>query len=498
MLLSLMFVNSFFKGKSSYAKTFGALCLSLQIYLLGYLLEINTDTLKQMLFWNQIQYFGIPFFPTLWLLVSMQYTGRGKKYRKLKGILLFIIPCMTFLVRLTNNWHHLYYKRIELQQIKDLELMFLTKGPWYFIQMGYVLITLVICTWFYFQRYSKSIGDEKIQFKILLTASTLPYISLILVSTNLGGIGIDYTAIILPPCVLMIHLAMSRYNFLEIKLLGRERVFENSLAGLILLNRFYRVVDYNNASVHFAGWFSITIKEEQMEILLKDQEELLKNIKNLEEKIFHLLVEDEDHYVYMGVREIKNKQEIVGYLVTLEDVTERELLRKRLIEMASIDELSGLNNRRRFRESAEEILQRARRYQENVSVLMMDIDYFKKVNDSYGHQVGDAVIKEFAKMLSTVFRGTDIIGRMGGEEFAVIMLHIEMDNAYQKAEIFRESIEHKTMVFGQHQVKITVSIGISVFGEKAQNLDTLINLADNALYEAKRQGRNRTIISESP
>lgn len=498
MLLSLLFVNSFLKSKSSYAKALGLLSIVLQFYLLGYLMEINSESLRAMIFWNKVQYLGIPFFPALWLTVSMFYTGRGRYLQGLGGFIVFAVPLATFIVRLTNDWHHLYYKKIELQHYLGMKLMLLSKGPWYLVQTVYVLIILVLCTLFYFQRYRKSAGYERMQFRLLLIGSVLPYIALVLGITNIGGVGIDYTALILPPCILLINLALMRYNFLEIKVLARDRVFEDGAAGLILLNRFYRIVDFNMAGIHFFKWFGVQItKEEQLDLLLKDRQDLLESIKCSEEKIFHLVVGEEAKYVSVNVKDIQNEEEKVGLLIKLEDVTEHELLRRRLIEMASTDELSGLNNRRSFRENAEEAFKRALRYHEHVAVLMMDIDYFKNINDTYGHLAGDAVIRDFSVMLSDAFRGTDIVGRMGGEEFAVVMLNTDAIEACKKAEHFRQTLERKNIVFGQLQARITVSIGVAEFSVGTPDLDVLLNHADRALYEAKRKGRNCVVVDEA-
>lgn len=494
MLLSFIFVNSFLRGKSSYAKVLGVLSLAIQIYLLGYLMEINVGSLNQMLFWNQIQYLGIPFYPALWLTVSLLYTGREKYLKGYRGIAIFAIPLITYILHLTNNWHHLYYKNVELQQFKGIKLMLLTKGPWYLVQTVYILAALVLCTWFYFQRYRKSTGDEKIQFRILFIASVLPYLALILDMVNTGGLSFDYAALILPPCVLLISLALTRYNFLEIKVLARERVFEDSAEGLLLLNRFFKVVDFNTASIRFFSLFGAEIKEERLDILLKDQQELLDCIRRAEEKVFHRVVGGDERYISISIKEVQNKEHEAGLLITFEDVTERELLRRRLIEMASTDELSGLNNRRRFRECAEEAFHYAQQYQTPLSVLMMDIDYFKKVNDSFGHQIGDVVIRNFSEMLVSVFGESNIVGRMGGEEFAVILPDVFMQQAYEQAEFFRQAVEKKIMIFGQWQVKVTVSIGVTEYNEKIPTLDTLMNQADSAMYDAKHEGRNRTMV----
>ena len=153
LFLSFLFVYSFVRGKSNHARVMGLLSLCLQIYLLGYLLEINTNQLSEMIFWNQIQYFGIPFFPALWLVISLLYTGRIDYIKGYRLIIIFIIPILTFIIRITNNVHFLYYKTLEIQTNGEFSSLYLTKGPWYLVQMIYVLITLVLCTYFYYHRY---------------------------------------------------------------------------------------------------------------------------------------------------------------------------------------------------------------------------------------------------------------------------------------------------------------------------------------------------------
>lgn len=494
LLLSFLFVYSFVRGRSTHAKVMGILSLCLQVYLLGYLVEINVNTLSEMYFWNQIQYFGIPFFPALWLLISLLYTGRGNYLKSFNLILIFIIPILTFFIRLTNDYHFLYYKSVELQNFGDFNTMFLTKGPWYLVQMIYVFVALVLCTWFYYQRYRKSSGNERMQFSLLLFASTLPYIALILVFVNWGGIGIDYTAIILPPCIFLINVALTKYNFLDIKNLARERVFEDSSIGFILLNRLNRVIDYNQMSSVLFNLFGISLKEGNINKLLENETLILECIKNSSQNVFYRNVNNKDYFINISVKEIKNKEEIIGQLITIVDVTERETLKNSLLEMANTDVLSGLNNRRRFRECAEEAFNRAQRYNQNLSVLMMDIDLFKAINDAYGHSTGDLVIQAFSKLLSENFRSTDIVGRMGGEEFSVVLINCDTETAFLKAEQFRKQVESFPIIIEDNLINVNVSIGVSSLKDELVTLDTIINRADHALYNAKEQGRNKTVI----
>lgn len=497
LLLSYLFVNSFSRGRTSYAKALGALSLALQIYLLGYMMEINATTLEDMLFWNQVQYFGIPFFPAFWLVVSILYTGRGKWLQGFGNLVVYAIPILTFIMRTTNQWHGLYYTNVEHIYIGDFQTLHLTKGPFYYVQMAYVLVALILCTWMFFKRYQSSVGEEKIQFRLLLIASILPYIALLVGTFNLSGYGIDFTALILPPSTYLINVALTRYNFLEISVLARERVFAESEFGLVLVNRFNFIVDYNEKSIEYLNWFGISRKEIPLEELLTNQQDLLKSILKSENKVFQLLVNEEVKFMSVKIREFQNSQKGLGKLVSFEDITERESLKLRLIEMASTDALSGLNNRRRFLECANDLYQRATRYDERLSVLMLDIDYFKKVNDTYGHYVGDGIIKAFSEALSAVFRESDIVGRMGGEEFAVIMINTNAKDAHDKAEYFRKLIENERITVDNQNLQITVSIGVAELSTKMQNMDTLINNADDALYLAKALGRNRTVVYSS-
>lgn len=495
MLLSYLFVYSFSRGKSNYAKALGTLSLSIEIYLLGYLMEINATQLSEMIYWNQIQYLGIPFFPALWLVVSILYTGREHVLNAFGWFLIFIVPVITFIARATNDLHGLYYTEISLTVSSGTPLMFLSKGPLYVLQMAYVLVTLLLCTWFYYKRYKYSEGDDKMQFKLLLAASVLPYLALLMVAINFGGTGIDFTAIILPPCVFLINLALTRYNFLEITGLAREKVFEDSPDGLMLINRNDQIVSYNPSSQTYLSWFDIVIDQKNINQLLSKHKDLLNNINFEKEEIYCLPVNQEERFVCVNVKSVHNRQEVVGALITFVDVTEKEKLKQKLINMAGTDELSGLNNRRKFTEHAKDAFNRAVRYQEHICVLMMDIDFFKKINDAYGHQTGDEVIREFSNMLKSIFRGSDIIGRMGGEEFAVVLLNSSLDSAYQKAESFRKSVEDQVMYIGELEVKTTVSIGVARFDMFTLSLDALINQADRALYLAKNSGRNQTKIA---
>ena len=158
--------------------------------------------------------------------------------------------------------------------------------------------------------------------------------------------------------------------------------------------------------------------------------------------------------------------------------------------LAVTDELTNINNRRHFFKLAFSEFYRARRYARPLSVLMIDIDFFKKTNDQYGHAIGDIVLQEIARLCQTTLRDLDIIGRYGGEEFIVLLSETELDDAQAIAERLREKVQNAKISTPKGDLRVTVSIGVAGDNTEATNLLEMIESADAAMYEAKEAGRN--------
>ncbi len=177
-----------------------------------------------------------------------------------------------------------------------------------------------------------------------------------------------------------------------------------------------------------------------------------------------------------------------------------ELMRTR--ELALQDELTGLANRRSLEQMLVSEVDRAQRHARPLSILMIDIDRFKAVNDSHGHRAGDEVLRELARLLADKLRSIDRAARYGGEEFFVLMPDTPVDEARRVAERIRGSIEAHTFVVDPEDdeppigLRLTVSAGVAGLPENAETLAGLVEGADRALYEAKRQGRNRVLVAE--
>jgi len=177
---------------------------------------------------------------------------------------------------------------------------------------------------------------------------------------------------------------------------------------------------------------------------------------------------------------------------------ENHQVRDELERQAHSDYLTGLDNRRHFLGQAEIELARTLRYERGLSILMIDIDHFKQVNDTYGHKVGDIVLQKFASVCRATLRNIDIIGRIGGEEFAVLLPEAGQEQAMDAAERLRAALAGAQVKLDSGlPLHFTVSLGVVTLEEKDTNIDILLNQADQALYRAKSQGRNQVCLYQS-
>jgi len=169
-----------------------------------------------------------------------------------------------------------------------------------------------------------------------------------------------------------------------------------------------------------------------------------------------------------------------------------------LQEMANRDGLTGLYNHRYFHEQLSQDFLRARRYHETISCVLLDIDFFKKFNDTYGHQTGDVVLRALSEVIERSIRESDLAARYGGEEFALIMYHTDKAAATEAAERLRQMVEDHEVKDNGNVLHVTISVGVATFPhEKIHDAKELIEFADQALYKAKENGRNRVEAYES-
>lgn len=207
---------------------------------------------------------------------------------------------------------------------------------------------------------------------------------------------------------------------------------------------------------------------------------------------------DQQPYYYWSVKVplMRENGDIYAVLGMSTDMTERKRLEDELLRLATTDELTNLYNRRHFFQVSEQTLNRSRRYHEPLALLMCDIDFFKHINDTFGHPTGDLVLQKIAEIIRQTLRDTDIAGRIGGEEFAILLVQTSLEHAEEVAERLRQRIENSQILLDDgHLVPLTISIGVATPVYPLETLATLLQHADQALYKAKRGGRNQVYLA---
>jgi len=182
--------------------------------------------------------------------------------------------------------------------------------------------------------------------------------------------------------------------------------------------------------------------------------------------------------------------------IAVHDVTETVTFEQKLMEMNLKDALTGIHNRRSLEISLKEEIERHKRYGNPLSLIMFDIDFFKKVNDTYGHQCGDFILQQISATIQKSIRSHDILARYGGEEFCCLLPETSLEAAVNLAERFRQNIAQKPYRYQDKRVEVTISLGVSTLTEEATTAEMLLKKADKGLYAAKHAGRNRVVFEK--
>jgi len=181
---------------------------------------------------------------------------------------------------------------------------------------------------------------------------------------------------------------------------------------------------------------------------------------------------------------------LIGSLVLGSDITERKRMEEQLTYIATHDTLTGLPNRFLFDDRLSLAMAHAHRKKQKLTVMMFDLDWFKNINDSLGHRIGDKLLQAVGSRLRSFLRESDTIARMGGDEFLLLLPEIaRVEDAIKVAQKILEEIR-EPFVVDKHKLNITVSIGIAIFPNDGEDIDTLVSHADIAMYRVKKAGRN--------
>lgn len=484
-------VRSLAVFKTDISKSFFSLCICIAIYSIGYGMELSSRELEQMLMWNSVKYIGLPFIPAFWVILALQYTNREHFFRPMVKSAIFAEPAVTLIMRYTNNWHHLFYSSVKVVT-GAFPVLFVEKGPWYLIHGVFMSFCVLFSCHLFILQLKRSSGKIRNQCIIMSVASVLPWLTYFPNVLNLSPYAIDLGPFVGSISCLLFFVALFKYDFLDLKPLARDQVFKYAKEGLIVLDRDFRIVEFNNAAANILETLKDTSISKNIQTVFpgKGLIDAILSGKEIPYKVKHH--DNEKHYTLRTSEVFDKKGNSVGFYINITDVTDFIFTLNCLEELASVDELTKIYNRRCFFEQSARELEKARRKEDDLSLIILDIDFFKKINDEYGHQAGDTVLQHISEICLSCIRSIDILGRYGGEEFIVFLPHTPLKDAVIIAHRIKESIENAEIPYGGKVIKVTASFGVTGMRMvKDETLDGFLKTADDALYEAKSGGRNQ-------
>ena len=483
-----LFIYSIFQNRNKIATIFSFLCMAMTIYTFFYGLELMSTSVETIRFFLKLEYFGVVFLPILWFQLAYRFYYK-KSFDLKKMFSSFIIPFVMLLASSTNDYHNLVYKSVTINKFNNLYLAHLEKGIFY---LGYVVYTytmIFLGQILFYKAWKKSKNIRKTQALVFFLGSLVPvFFSILYLAGKTPG-NIDPMPLSYAIFSILCYIAIFKFEFLEMKEIVREISFEQINEGILVVDEQNRMVDFNlmaQKTFPFLNPDNIGINIEMFPKDIFSQSKLFYEVKYQGRSY-----EFRASFIY-------EKEKNIGKIYIFTDISEKKAMIGKLQYNAKYDFLSKVYNRHELFELAEIELYKSYRYKRKLAFLMIDIDYFKKINDTYGHIVGDSVIMRLAKICKSRLRPSDIIGRYGGEEFLILLTEISPSDAVKLAEEIREKIEKLEIKLNNNKIKFTISIGVRYYkGDKKYSLIEIIDTADKALYTAKQNGRNRVEVFEA-
>jgi len=492
-MMTLYIVVYSFRKKTSISSTFALTCLCIAIYSFGYAMEINSQSLHTMLFWNGLQYLGLPFIGAFWVIMALKYTNKHQILDSpvfKSGV--FLIPFITFILRLTNEFHHFYYTSVSYDAGELFPVLHLEKGPWYLVNFLYYGVCFITSNYLFFSQYRRSSGVIRKQCILMFIASVLPWISMILDLLNLSPYGIDFGPFTTTIACVLFLLALFRFRLFDLTPLAKDKIFEFTQDGLVILDADFNILEYNPAASQIIPCLRPKSIGVDIRNVLGAGHIISQAITEAKTKQYDIVLDDKKSYYSVNASDIRGESnELLGKIITITDVTKYVEIMDKLNQLATKDDLTGVYNRRHFFERSIYELERVKRNHGSLSLIIIDLDNFKQINDTFGHPAGDRALVEVSGQIQRHIRAVDLLARFGGEEFVILLPDTSLEDAVNTAERIRINIEALEIFYDDHKIHVSSSFGVTgINSVNQEDLSIFLKKADQALYKAKEDGRN--------
>lgn len=441
---------------------------------------------------SKLAYLGIVLTPLAWFHFALTYGRQALKVPKSVTYLTVVVPLLTLGCVWTNDWHHLFWTNWTLVESQDYTGLVMERGLWFTIHALYCYGLLIAAT----AILIFSLTQFKLKMQGIVAAIGAPMIVVLANIYSLSSYNpspwLDFTTLGFFIAILILDRGILAEGLLEKIPVVRDRVVELLKDPIVVVSHDGAIIDANQSAID--AWaskgngilqkpISSVIEHLPLAQVIDPAEN---SIVTIDQRAFEVaatpLSESTTSHIALLFRDVTERQE-----------TERQLreVTSRLDRMAHTDVLTNLFNRRYFIDRLEEEFDRISRHGANMSVLIYDLDHFKRINDTYGHDVGDRVLQAVSKVTNQVKRSTDIACRLGGEEFALLLPETDKNGAIKLAQRLRREIENFPYRENAHEsLTVTASVGVATITKIGADPQAILKTADRALYKAKNGGRN--------
>jgi len=462
------------------------------IYCFGSSEEILQTSLGAAMFWIHVQYLGISWIPALWVLLARRHHGM-----KSRLWILLAIPSVTFLAQWTNSLHGLFYHSVSFLPRPPFWIVAVDRGPISWLYLAYLYGASLYGAWFYISKINTSGRIYRTQSYLFAGSSIPPLAGYLIYLLGWSPWNLDVAPFLLALSVLMAYLAVIEFEFFDLVPKARSLVFNSMRDAVVVIDMQCRLVELNAAARALLPGLrsmdrgsdvtAVLYKPYGLEHLLCDSGHKVEIQISVEEKIKNFEVQ--------ALPLIASEHQF-GWAILFSDITESARLLLELRRDAQTDELTGVANRRCFVGAIETECQRALRHKAVYSVIILDLDHFKDINDRYGHAAGDSVLSAVAQCILSCLRHIDLMSRYGGDEFAILLPETRTFGALEVAERIRGVIASTGVESGGKTIHLTASLGVATHDpQRSTDWVPLLDEADHALYRAKAEGRNRVARS---
>ncbi|NTW28553.1 MAG: diguanylate cyclase [Coriobacteriia bacterium] len=481
-------------------------------------MEISVLEVAGHVLWSKIAYFGATTVGVFLLLFAVEFAGTGRLLTRKRIAGLFVVPALSIVAVFTNDWHHLIWTRFSFDA-PGHNILTYHHGLLYWVITVYGFAVVAVATAVLIDFAVRNKGLYRRQSFGIVIATLIPWVAIIAYDFLPGAWpGLD-PGVFLALTGILLTFGLVRFKLLDLIPVARDALIERMVEGLLVVDEVGRIVDVNPAARRLLHIGDGSLIGTAVEDLLPSWPGLVSRLASatpVDEEF--VLASPEGRTLSVSVSLLTDKHGgRTGSLCILRDITMQKLaeealsksnqdLQSRLSEIESLhtelreqavrDPLTQLFNRRYLTLTLEREFSRAARESYPVSLVMLDVDHFKQVNDTCGHATGDAVLQRLASQLREQTRPGDLIYRYGGEEFLVVLPFASADDAALRAEQWRSSFEEASPAWVDHKLAPTLSLGVATYPPNDATVASVVAAADSAVYAAKREGRNRVVVAE--